>query len=66
MNNQPCVNCKHLQVDYNGSIYWMCCYPDGTINYTPGLINGDIPEWCPFYNSTIDMEKTIKGKDVTA
>ena len=58
--NHLCINCEYLQVDYNESIHWMCCYPYGTMNYTPGLINGDIPEWCPFYNSTAVKIASIK------
>lgn len=51
-----CSDCNYCYKTYNGRCIWFCCYgKDGvfSVNYTPGLIDGDIPEWCPYRTGNI-------------
>ena len=42
-----CSDCEYCYKDYFYGRVWYCCY-DGNINYTPNLIDGIKPKWCPF------------------
>ena len=41
-----CANCEYKESVYNRQLTWLCCY--GGIHFTPGLIYGEKPDWCPF------------------
>lgn len=42
-----CAECKYCFMDFNIVMNWYCCY-GGQMHFTPGLIYGDKPEWCPY------------------
>lgn len=46
-HEKKCSECEFCFKSYFGASIWYCCY-DGNINYTPGLIYGKKPDWCPY------------------
>lgn len=56
-----CFNCKYVDSVYNGQITLLCCY--GGIHFTPGLIYGEKPDWCPFENEDTNNCKWRKFSD---
>ena len=51
-----CRDCKFCYKDYEaGAMIWYCC-SDGHMNYTPGLIYGRKPLWCPFEKNEDDIK----------
>ena len=43
-----CVDCRFSHIELIGRITYFCCYPDGIPQFSVALIDGDIPEWCPY------------------
>lgn len=60
---KSCIDCKYCYKDYKfGQKIWHCCYDEakpnhfGGLNYTPGLIYGEIPDWCPYRSDKVSQE----------
>lgn len=61
-----CNDCNYCYKTYHGRCIWFCCYgKDGvfSMNYTPGLIDGDIPEWCPYRTGNIKETEDLQVND---
>lgn len=61
-----CGDCNYCYKTYHGRCIWFCCYgKDGvfSVNYTPGLIDGDIPDWCPYRKGNTKETEDLQVND---